>query len=52
MFVVETLGRWERAVVLHADIDDIGWVPGDASSHAGDGGHENQCTKGRRSCLA
>lgn len=46
--VISPLGRGQSAVVLHADIDDVGGVTGDAAKEAGGGCHGDEDGEGGR----
>lgn len=44
--VVAALGGWQGGVVLHAHVEDVGWVAGDAAEEAGGAGHGDEGGEG------
>ena len=48
VFVVAAVGVRERGVVLHADVEHVGWVAGYAAQETGCGGHGDEGGEGGR----
>ena len=42
MFVISATGGGKSGVVLHANVEDVGGVSGDAAEKAGGGGHGDE----------
>lgn len=47
VFVISFLRRWQRRIILHANIEDVGGIADYAAEEARGGGHEDELEEGR-----